>query len=41
MGEVAPSDADGSEVFEIAVFRSFAENFSRALCESIAALDAL
>jgi sarcosine oxidase subunit gamma len=34
-------DADGSEVFEIAVFRSFAESFSRALCESIEALDIL
>ena len=34
-------DADGSEMFEIAVFRSFAESFSRALCESIAALDIL
>ena len=32
-------DAD-SEVFEIAVFRSFAESFSRALCESIAAFSA-
>jgi heterotetrameric sarcosine oxidase gamma subunit len=33
-------DADGSEVFEIAVFRSFSESFSRALCESIAAFSA-
>ena len=34
-------DADGSEVFEIAVFRSFAKSISRALCESIAALGIL
>jgi methylglutamate dehydrogenase subunit D len=34
-------DDAGSEVFEIAVFRSFAESFSRALCESIAALNTL
>jgi heterotetrameric sarcosine oxidase gamma subunit len=33
-------DDAGSEVFEIAVFRSFAESFSRALCESIAAFSA-
>ena len=34
-------DDAGSEVFEIAVFRSFAESFSRALCASISALDIL
>jgi heterotetrameric sarcosine oxidase gamma subunit len=34
-------DADGSEMFEIAVLRSFFESFSRALCESVAALDIL